>query len=384
MRAEPFPTTPGRFMIATVNCGIVGLPNVGKSTIFSALTSAPAEAANYPFCTIDPNIGVVAVPDPRLDKIHSIIEADKLVPASTEFVDIAGLVKGASRGEGLGNQFLSNIRSVGIIAHVVRCFEDEDVVHVDGKVDPASDIETINIELALADLQSVEKRLEKNTRQVKTADPKLRQEAIAVQELLERVSAHLGEGKPVRSMELSDDDNARLRELFLITAKTQIYVCNVDENDIEGTSPSVQAVKSIADSEGAQVVVLSGKLEADIAALDDPEERAVFLEDSGLSDSGLSRLIRTAYSTLGLRTFFTAGGVENRAWTFREGATAPQCAGVIHSDFERGFIKADVYHCDDLFEYGSEAAVKSAGKLRMEGKEYVVRDGDIMHFKFNV
>jgi GTP-binding protein YchF len=371
-------------MIATVNCGIVGLPNVGKSTIFSALTSAPAEAANYPFCTIDPNIGVVAVPDPRLDKIHSIIEADKLVPASTEFVDIAGLVKGASRGEGLGNQFLSNIRSVGIIAHVVRCFEDEDVVHVDGKVDPASDIETINIELALADLQSVEKRLEKNTRQVKTADPKLRQEAIAVQELLERVSEHLGEGKPVRSMELSDDDNARLRELFLITAKTQIYVCNVDENDIEGTSPAVQAVKAIAESEGAQVVVLSGKLEADIAALDDPEERAVFLEDSGLSDSGLSRLIRTAYSTLGLRTFFTAGGVENRAWTFKDGATAPQCAGVIHSDFERGFIKADVYHCDDLFEYGSEAAVKSAGKLRMEGKEYVVRDGDIMHFKFNV
>jgi len=255
---------------------------------------------------------------------------------------------------------------------------------VDGKVDPASDIETINIELALADLQSVEKRLDKNARQVKATDLKIRQEAIAMQELLEKVSAHLGQGNPVRSMELSDDDKLRLRELFLITAKTQVYVCNVDENDIEGTSEQVAVVKAVAEAEGAEVVVLSGKLEADIAALDDPEERSVFLEDSGLSESGLSRLIRTAYSTLGLRTFFTAGGVENRAWTFKEGATAPQCAGVIHSDFERGFIKADVYHCDDLFEYGTEAAVKSAGKLRMEGKEYIVRDGDIMHFKFNV
>ncbi len=371
-------------MIPTVNCGIVGLPNVGKSTIFSALTSAPAEAANYPFCTIEPNIGVVSVPDPRLDRINSIIEADKVVPAITEFVDIAGLVKGASKGEGLGNQFLANIRSVGIIAHIVRCFEDEDVVHVAGKVDPVSDIEIINIELALADLQSVEKRLDKNARQVKATDLKIRQEAIAVQALLERVSAHLSEGNPVRSMDLSDDDAARLRELFLITAKTQIYVCNVDEDGIDGESAYVKAVRSIAEAEGAEIVVLCGKLEADIAALDDPEERTVFLEESGLSESGLSRLIRSAYTTLGLRTFFTAGGVENRAWTFKEGATAPQCAGVIHSDFERGFIKADVYHCDDLFELGSESAVKSAGKLRMEGKEYVVRDGDVMHFKFNV
>ncbi len=371
-------------MIPTVNCGIVGLPNVGKSTIFSALTSAPAEAANYPFCTINPNIGVVEVPDPRLDRIHGIIEADKLVPAITEFVDIAGLVKGASKGEGLGNQFLSNIRSVGIIAHVVRCFEDEDVVHVEGKVDPASDIETINVELALADLQSVEKRLDKNARQLKAADLKIRQEAIAVQELLEEVSAHLGEGKPVRSMDLSDDDEARLRELFLLTAKTQIYVCNVDEDGIDGKSTSVLAVQAIAEEENTEVVVLCGKLEADIAALEDPEERTEFLKESGLSESGLSRLIRSAYSTLGLRTFFTAGGVENRAWTFREGATAPQCAGVIHSDFERGFIKADVYHCDDLFELGSESAVKSAGRFRMEGKQYIVRDGDVVHFKFNV
>ena len=367
-----------------MNCGIVGLPNVGKSTIFSALTSAPAEAANYPFCTIDPNVGVVEVPDERLDRICGLIEADKRVPAITEFVDIAGLVKGASKGEGLGNQFLSNIRSVGIIAHVVRCFEDEDVVHVDGRIDPVSDIETINVELALADLQSVEKRQDKNSRQVKAADPKIRSEALAMQDLLERTAAHLGEGKPVRSMDLSDDDSARLRELFLITAKTQIYVCNVDEDGIAGDSDHVEAVRGVAAGENAAVVVLSGKLEADIAALDDPEERAVFLEESGIDESGLSKLIRTAYSTLGLRTFFTAGGVENRAWTFKDGATAPQCAGVIHSDFERGFIKADVYHCDDLFDLGSESAVKSAGKLRMEGKEYVVKDGDVMHFKFNV
>jgi GTP-binding protein YchF len=367
-----------------VNCGIVGLPNVGKSTIFSALTAAPAEAANYPFCTIDPNVGVVEVPDTRLDRIHEMIKADKRVPAITEFVDIAGLVKGASKGEGLGNQFLSNIRSVGIIAHVVRCFEDDDVVHVEGKVNPISDIETINVELALADLQSVDKRLEKNARQVKAADSKIRQEALAVQSLLERTSAHLSEGLPVRSMELSNDDRIRLGELFLITAKTQIYVCNVGEDDIEGGSESVVAVKELATAENAEVVVLSGKLEADIAALDDPEERAVFLEEAGIAESGLSSLIRSAYATLGLRTFFTAGGTENRAWTFKQGATAPQCAGVIHTDFERGFIKADVYNCEDLFELGSESAVKSAGKLRMEGKEYIVRDGDVMHFKFNV
>ncbi|PIE04735.1 MAG: redox-regulated ATPase YchF [Spirochaetales bacterium] len=367
-----------------VNCGIVGLPNVGKSTIFSALTAAPAEAANYPFCTIDPNVGVVEVPDSRLEKIHEMIQADKRVPAVTEFVDIAGLVKGASKGEGLGNQFLANIRNVGIIAHVVRCFEDDDVVHVEGKVNPVSDMETINVELALADLQSVEKRLEKNQRQLKVADPKLRQEAAALQELLERAAAHLGEGRPVRSMDLSDADVLRLRDLHFITAKTQIYVCNVGEDDVNGQSPHVAAVRARAEEEGSELIVLSGKLEADIAALDDAEERAVFLEDSGLEESGLSRLIRSAYSALGLRTFFTAGGVENRAWTFREGSTAPQCAGLIHTDFEKGFIKADVYHCSDLFELGSEAAVKSAGKLRMEGREYRVADGDIMHFKFNV
>ena len=324
------------------------------------------------------------MPDPRLARIHTIIEADKRVAATTEFVDIAGLVKGASRGEGLGNQFLSNIRSVGIIAHVVRCFEDDDVVHVGGKVDPASDIDTINIELALADLQTVEKRIEKNARQLKAADPKVRQEAHAVQELLERTLTRLGEGKPVRTMTLDSEDASRLGELFLITAKTQIYVCNVDESGIHKDTPHVTAVRDAAAEQGCKVVVLSGKLEADIAALDSVEERELFLAESGISESGLSLLIKNAYTTLGLRTFFTVGGKENRAWTFKVGATAPQCAGIIHTDFERGFIKADVYHCDDLFSLGSEAAVKSAGKLRMEGKEYQVRDGDVVHFKFNV
>ena len=371
-------------MLTPVNCGIVGLPNVGKSTIFSALTAVQAEAANYPFCTIEPNVGIVEVPDPRLDRIHRIIPADKKVSAATEFVDIAGLVKGASRGEGLGNQFLSNIRGVGIIAHVVRCFEDPDVTHVQGAVNPASDIEIINIELALADLQSVEKRLEKNARQTKAADPKIRREASEMQRLLEETAAALQAGHPVRTMRLGPDDKRRLGELFLLTAKKQIYVCNVDEEGISGGGAQVRAVKRIADAEAAETVVLSGRFEADIAALEDPEERALFLQESSIAESGLSRLIKSAYSAMGLSTFFTAGGAENRAWTFPDGAKAPECAGVIHSDFERGFIKADVYHCSDLFEFGSESAVKSAGKLRIEGKEYPVSDGDIMHFKFNL
>lgn len=379
-----FPLNVSFGIMLFVNCGIVGLPNVGKSTIFSALTSAPAEAANYPFCTIDPNIGIVEVPDSRLDRLHEMIKADKKIPTSTEFVDIAGLVEGASQGEGLGNQFLSNIRMVGIIAHVVRCFEDDDIVHVSGKVNPIADIETINTELALADLQSVEKRMEKNARQIKASDPKIRQNALAMQSLLEKALSHLGEGSPIRTLELSEQEASYLRELCLITAKQQIYVCNVDEEGIKGDNAHVAAVKELARKQNTETVILSGKLEADIAALENQEERALFLAESGISESGLSQLISTAYSTLGLRTFFTVGGKENRAWTFPEGAKAPECAGIIHSDFERGFIKADVFHCDDIFLLGSESAVKSAGKLRIEGKDYLVKDGDIIHFKFNV
>lgn len=367
-----------------LNCGIVGLPNVGKSTIFSALTSAPAEAANYPFCTIDPNVGIVNVPDDRLDRIHSLIEAEKKIPAAVEFVDIAGLVKGASKGEGLGNKFLANIRETGIIAHVVRCFENPDIIHVDNRIDPVSDMETINIELALADLGTVEKRIASNERVTRSGDKQVREKALLMVPLLERLKDTLSEGRAARSLELTEDEAEMLYDLHLITMKKQIYVCNVDEEGLEGENGFVQAVRAQAEVEKADVVVLCGKLEADIAALDDPEERTVFLEEAGLDESGLSRLIRKVYHTLGLRTFFTAGGKENKAWTFKAGMKAPQAAGVIHTDFEKGFIKADVYHCDDLFKEGSEQAIRGAGKLRMEGKEYLVRDGDVMFFKFNV
>lgn len=357
---------------------------MGKSTIFSALSSAPAEIANYPFCTINPNVGIVKVPDSRLDRIHTLLPADKLISAITEFVDIAGLIKGSSKGEGLGNQFLSTIKNVGIIVHVVRCFVDDDVIHVSGKVNPAADIEVLNIELALADLQSIEKRLMKNARLVKAADTRTRHEAAAMQYLLERAAAHLGDGNPIRSMTLETEEVARLRELSLITAKTQIYVCNVDEENIAGNSKLVQSVIPIADEEGAEVVLLCGKLESDIAALEDEREKALFLKESGMGEPGLSKLIKTAYGSLDLRTFFTASAAANRAWTFKNGATASQCAGIVHSDFERGFIKAEVYHCDDLFELGTESAVKSAGKFRIVGKEYRVQDGDVIRFKFSV
>ena len=371
-------------MIPVVNCGIVGLPNVGKSTIFSALTAVPVETSNYPFCTIDPNVGIVQVPDFRLDRISQIAATDRMVPALTEFVDIAGLVRGASKGEGLGNQFLSNIREVGLIAHVVRCFEEVNVAHVSGEPNPSSDIETINTELALADLQSVEKRLGKNARLIKAVNSRVRGEAIAMQNLLERIASHLNEGMPVRSMDLNADDMAHLDNLFLITAKKQIYVCNVDERDAEGKSDWVNSVRAIAESESSEVVILCGRLESEIANLEDVKERSEFISELGLSESGLSRLIRSAYLALELCTFFTTNEVENRAWTFPRGATALQCAGLIHSDFERGFIKASVYHCDDLFDFGSEAALKLAGRLRTEGREYAVRDGDIIRFKFNV
>lgn len=365
-------------------CGIVGLPNVGKSTIFSALTSAPAEAANYPFCTIEPNVGLVAVPDSRLDRIAELIPPQKLIPAVVEFVDIAGLVKGASKGEGLGNKFLSHIREVGVIVHVVRCFENPDIVHVDNTIDPASDIETINIELALADLETVEKRMARLEKESRSADKKVQAVAKALAPVLELLKNALQEGKPARGVELDEEQRLLIRDMHLITMKKMLYLCNVDEDGLAADNEYVRAVRSIAESEDAGVVTLCGQLEKEIADLETAEERAEFLADMGLEESGLSALIREGYELLGLRTFFTAGEKEVRAWTFHHGDKAPQAAGVIHTDFEKGFIKAETYHCDDLFELGSEQKIREAGKLRMEGKEYLVRDGDVMHFKFNV
>ena len=367
-----------------MNCGIVGLPNVGKSTIFSALTSAPAEAANYPFCTIDPNVGLVAVPDRRLDRICEIIPTKKRIPAVVEFVDIAGLVAGASKGEGLGNQFLSHIRQVGVICHVVRCFDDENIIHVHNAVSPAGDIETINTELALADLETVEKRLEKLPKMLRSPDKDMVKEAKILEPVLGRLKTALSEGKAARFLEFSEEEAPLLRDLHLLTMKKQIFVCNVDESGLEEDNSYVREVRETAAAENARVVVICGKLEAEIASLETQEEKDEFLAEAGLEESGLSRLIREGYAALGLSTYFTAGADENRAWTIRTGALAPEAAGVIHTDFQKGFIKAEVYHCDDLFEYKSEDAIRKAGKLRMEGKTYTVRDGDIMHFKFNV
>lgn len=366
-----------------LNCGIVGLPNVGKSTIFSAVTSAPAEAANYPFCTIDPNVGMVSVPDERLDKIVKLIPPERVIPATVEFVDIAGLVKGASKGEGLGNRFLASIREVGVIAHVVRCFEDPDIIHVNNKIDPAGDIETINIELALADYDTVEKRYQKQGKLGRVSKEQQKENELVLP-LYEKLMKGLSEGIPARNILSDEDERALVYDLHLLTMKPVIYVCNVDEDSIGGDNQYVDTVRGIADKENSQVVVICGKIESEIAALDSAEEKAEFLEAVGLEESGLNPLIRAAYKTLGLRTFFTAGKDEDRAWTFHEGDKAPTCAGVIHSDFEKGFIKAEVYNCEDLFRYGSEQKVKEAGKLRLEGKEYVVQDGDIMFFKFNV
>jgi len=367
-----------------LNCGIVGLPNVGKSTIFQALTSAPAEAANYPFCTIEPNVGVVEVPDDRMDKIGKIVGPEKMVPAIVEFVDIAGLVKGASKGEGLGNQFLGHIRQVGAIAHVVRCFDDGDIVHVNGKIDPIGDIETINIELAFADLDTVQKRLNGLDKLIKSQDKIVSNKAKAAKPILEELIKVLDQGKSARSLNLSEEDAELIQDLHLITMKKVLYVCNVDEDAILSDNEYVKKVREFVKNDGAEVITICGKIESEIASLDTKEEKAEFLESVGLEESGISKIIKAGYRLLDLSTYFTAGKKEVRAWTFHKGAKAPQAAGIIHTDFERGFIKAEVYHCDDLFALGTEAKVKEAGKFRVEGKEYLVKDGDVMHFRFNV
>lgn len=367
-----------------INCGIVGLPNVGKSTIFSALTAAPAEAANYPFCTINPNVGIVDLPDSRLDFLSKKFETKRRVPATVEFVDIAGLVKGASKGEGLGNQFLAHIREVGVIAHVVRCFEDSDIIHVNNKIDPADDIETINMELAFADLDTVQKRIEKAERSARVMGKDEQKKAAVVLGALNKIRPLLENGQPARAADLSDDEVAAIYDCHLITMKPMMYVCNVDEDGIQNGSSHVEVVRKIAEEQGSDVVVICGKFEADLAEMESEDERREFLAEIGLKESGLATLARAAYHLMGLRTFFTAGQDECRAWTIHAGDTAPKAAGVIHTDFEKGFIKAEVYRYDDLVEYGSEAEIKAAGKYRMEGKEYIVQDGDVIFFKFNV
>jgi len=360
-----------------VKCGIVGLPNVGKSTLFNALTKAGIAAENYPFCTIEPNVGIVEVPDPRLGVIAGIAQPQKVVPAVVEFVDIAGLVAGASKGEGLGNKFLANIRETDAIAHVVRCFEDPNVVHVGGKIDPVSDIETINTELALADLDSVERQISKYAKVAQTAGDKDAQRLVAA---LKKVQAVLDAGRPARTAELSREEAAVIKPLFLLTMKPTMYVANVGE---KGSDSLLEKVRAHAAKEGAPVVPVSAAIESQIADMPD-EDRQLFLEDMGMEEPGLNRVIRAAYGLLGLQTYFTAGPKEVRAWTVRAGATAPQAAGVIHTDFEHGFIRAEVISFADFIACKGEQSAKEAGKMRLEGKEYVVRDGDVMHFRFNV
>jgi GTP-binding protein YchF len=367
----------------------VGLPNVGKSTIFSALSSSPAEVANYPFCTINPNVGIANVPDPRLDKLSAIFKPKRTIAATVEFVDIAGLVKGASKGEGLGNQFLAHIREVGVIAHAVRCFDNADVVHVSNRVDPLADSETIHVELALADLDTLAKRKERAEKTVRIQAKAEQKSAEVVLDVLAKIAPALEQGKPIRSVSLSNDEKAAIYDCHFITAKPQIYVCNVDEEGMKAVASGkgnayVDAVKKQAAEEGSPMVVICGKFEAELCGLDDAEERQAFLGELGLEEPALSSLIHAAYSLLGLRTFFTTGEDECRAWTIHAGDTAPRAARAIHTDFEKGFIKADVYTYDDIIHYGTEAKIKEAGKYRIEGKEYIVQDGDVLFFKFNV